>query len=84
MFRPTWEEFQNFPEYIKYMEKQDAHKAGLAKVIPPPEWKPRKKGYDLDGEFVLRIFISSHFVKLYFSFRYQCDYKLTNSTVCNW
>lgn len=26
------EEFQNFPEYIKYMEKCGAHLAGLAKV----------------------------------------------------
>lgn len=32
VFRPTWEEFQDFPEYIKYMEKCGAHLAGLAKV----------------------------------------------------
>ncbi|KAF7988156.1 hypothetical protein HCN44_007650 [Aphidius gifuensis] len=30
------------------MESQGAHKAGLAKVIPPPEWVPRKDGYNLD------------------------------------
>lgn len=28
------------------MESQGAHKAGLAKVIPPSEWVPRKSGYD--------------------------------------
>lgn len=32
VFRPTWEEFQDFPKYIDYMESQGAHKAGLAKV----------------------------------------------------
>ncbi len=54
MFRPSWEEFQDFPRYIEYMESQGAHKAGLAKVIPPPEWIPRKKGYNLDGELNLK------------------------------
>ncbi|XP_055620621.1 probable lysine-specific demethylase 4B isoform X2 [Toxorhynchites rutilus septentrionalis] len=49
VFRPTWEEFKDFAKYIEYIESQGAHKAGLAKIIPPPEWKPRKNGYDLDG-----------------------------------
>uniref|UniRef100_A0A182JQK9 [histone H3]-trimethyl-L-lysine(9) demethylase n=1 Tax=Anopheles christyi TaxID=43041 RepID=A0A182JQK9_9DIPT len=49
VFRPTWDEFKNFPKYIEYIESQGAHKAGLAKIIPPPEWKPRKGGYDLDN-----------------------------------
>ena len=31
-FRPTMEEFKDFAKYIKYMESQGAHKAGLAKV----------------------------------------------------
>lgn len=48
VFRPTWEEFQNFSKYIEYIESKGAHRAGLAKIIPPPEWKPRKSGYDLD------------------------------------
>lgn len=31
------------------MESMGAHKAGIAKVIPPREWIPRKSGYeDLD------------------------------------
>lgn len=47
-FRPTWEEFKDFNKYIQYMESKGAHKAGLAKVIPPPEWVPRKGGYDLE------------------------------------
>ncbi|XP_029163970.1 lysine-specific demethylase 4C-like [Nylanderia fulva] len=48
VFRPTYEEFKNFTQYVEYMESQGAHKAGLAKVIPPPEWIPRKKGYNLE------------------------------------
>ncbi|EFN72390.1 Probable JmjC domain-containing histone demethylation protein 3B [Camponotus floridanus] len=48
VFRPTYEEFKNFTKYVEYMESQGAHKAGLAKVIPPPEWVPRKTGYNLD------------------------------------
>ncbi|XP_066148944.1 uncharacterized protein [Euwallacea fornicatus] len=48
VFRPTWEEFKNFGKYVQYMESMGAHKAGLAKVIPPPEWVPRKGGYDVE------------------------------------
>ncbi|CAH1979501.1 unnamed protein product [Acanthoscelides obtectus] len=49
VFRPTWEEFKDFSKCIKHMESKGAHKAGLAKVIPPPEWVPRKGGYDVDN-----------------------------------
>ncbi|XP_011313224.1 lysine-specific demethylase 4C-like isoform X2 [Fopius arisanus] len=49
VFRPTYEEFKDFPKYVEYMESKGAHKAGLAKVIPPPEWVPRKGGYDIEG-----------------------------------
>lgn len=48
VFRPTMDEFKDFTKYVNYMESQGAHKAGLAKVIPPDEWKPRKIGYRLD------------------------------------
>lgn len=48
VFRPTWEEFKDFSKYVQVMESQGAHKAGLAKVIPPPEWVPRKSGYNID------------------------------------
>ncbi|XP_061725423.1 probable lysine-specific demethylase 4B [Cydia pomonella] len=47
-FRPTWDEFKDFNKFVQYMESKGAHKAGLAKVIPPPEWVPRKAGYDLN------------------------------------
>uniref|UniRef100_A0A8D9A3S0 [histone H3]-trimethyl-L-lysine(9) demethylase n=1 Tax=Cacopsylla melanoneura TaxID=428564 RepID=A0A8D9A3S0_9HEMI len=49
VFRPTYDEFKDFSNFISYMESQGAHKAGLAKVIPPPEWVPRKSGYGLDS-----------------------------------
>uniref|UniRef100_A0A1A9UUM3 [histone H3]-trimethyl-L-lysine(9) demethylase n=1 Tax=Glossina austeni TaxID=7395 RepID=A0A1A9UUM3_GLOAU len=46
VFEPTWDEFKDFPKYVAFMESQGAHKAGLAKVVPPPEWIARKRGYD--------------------------------------
>ncbi|XP_071969476.1 lysine-specific demethylase 4B-like isoform X3 [Engystomops pustulosus] len=47
-FRPTWEEFQDFGKYMAYIETQGAHRAGLAKIIPPKEWCPRRTYDDLD------------------------------------
>ena len=47
-FRPSYEEFKDFPKYIEYMESRGAHLAGLAKIKPPPEWQPRKSGYNID------------------------------------
>lgn len=46
VFRPTIEEMNDFSAYIEYMESKGAHKAGLAKIIPPREWVPRKAGYE--------------------------------------
>ncbi|KAM8713023.1 hypothetical protein ACLKA7_013353 [Drosophila subpalustris] len=48
-FRPSYEEFKNFAAYIEYMESRGAHRAGLAKIIPPVEWTPRKSGYDIEN-----------------------------------
>ncbi|XP_018336496.1 uncharacterized protein LOC108744991 [Agrilus planipennis] len=48
VFRPTWDEFKDFNNYVQFMESKGAHKAGLAKVIPPPEWVPRKSGYKVE------------------------------------
>ncbi|XP_028989479.1 lysine-specific demethylase 4C isoform X2 [Betta splendens] len=47
-FRPTMEEFMDFNQYLVYMESQGAHRAGLAKVIPPKGWKPRRTYDDID------------------------------------
>ncbi|XP_030851905.1 lysine-specific demethylase 4C isoform X2 [Strongylocentrotus purpuratus] len=48
VFRPTLEEMNDFSGYISYMESQGANRAGVAKVIPPKEFVPRKNYDDLD------------------------------------
>nr|XP_036234079.1 probable lysine-specific demethylase 4A [Bactrocera oleae] len=48
-FRPSYEEFKNFSSYVEYMESRGANLAGLTKIIPPPEWVPRKSGYNIDN-----------------------------------
>ncbi|XP_005388731.1 PREDICTED: lysine-specific demethylase 4C [Chinchilla lanigera] len=48
-FRPSMEEFREFNKYLAYMESKGAHRAGLAKVIPPKEWKPRRCYDDIDN-----------------------------------
>ncbi|XP_026112348.1 lysine-specific demethylase 4A-like isoform X2 [Carassius auratus] len=47
-FHPTKEEFKDFNRYIAYMESQGAHRAGMAKVVPPKDWKPRRTYEDID------------------------------------
>ncbi|KAI4809126.1 hypothetical protein KUCAC02_018036 [Chaenocephalus aceratus] len=47
-FYPTAEEFKNFSRYVAYVESQGAHKAGLARIVPPKEWKPRGSYDDID------------------------------------
>ncbi|KAG5847196.1 hypothetical protein ANANG_G00123450 [Anguilla anguilla] len=53
-FRPTMEEFRDFGKYIAYIEARGAHLAGLAKVIPPKEWKPRRS-YESVEEMVIPV-----------------------------
>ncbi|XP_044533163.1 lysine-specific demethylase 4C [Gracilinanus agilis] len=48
-FRPSMDEFREFNKYLAYMESKGAHRAGLAKVIPPKEWKPRQRYDDIDN-----------------------------------
>ena len=47
MFTPTLEEFYDFPAYIRKIEAEGAHLAGICKVIPPGGWFERE--YDLSG-----------------------------------
>ena len=45
-YYPTMEEMENFEAYVAYMESQGAHKEGIARIVPPKEWIPRKAGYE--------------------------------------
>lgn len=45
VFYPTYDEFQDFSAFISSIEARDAHKIGLAKIVPPKEWTARKMGY---------------------------------------
>lgn len=56
-FTPTLDEFRDFNKYIAYMEDQGAHRCGIAKVIPPKEWCPRKS-YDNIGHLKIEAPIS--------------------------
>ncbi|KAJ8406365.1 hypothetical protein AAFF_G00305960 [Aldrovandia affinis] len=47
-FYPTKEEFRSFSRYVAYIESQGAHRAGLAKIVPPKDWKPRSSYDDID------------------------------------
>ncbi|XP_051567316.1 lysine-specific demethylase 4A isoform X2 [Myxocyprinus asiaticus] len=47
-FHPTKDEFKDFNRYIAYVESQGAHRAGMAKVVPPKDWKPRRTYDDID------------------------------------
>jgi len=33
VFRPSMDEFKDFPRFVEHMEKVGAHKIGLAKVL---------------------------------------------------
>lgn len=45
VFYPTYEEFQDFSSFVSSMEARGAHRVGLAKIVPPKEWKARQAGY---------------------------------------
>ena len=45
-FYPSLEELANFSTYVSYMESHGAHKAGIARIVPPKDWSARKAGYD--------------------------------------
>ena len=49
VYRPTIEEFADFSKFVEKIEVEDeAHKAGICKIIPPKEWVPRKNGYNIN------------------------------------
>ncbi|XP_041346695.1 lysine-specific demethylase 4C-like [Gigantopelta aegis] len=52
VFTPTLEQFRDFPRFISYMEEHGAHHNGIAKIIPPKEWKPCRDYNGVD-DFVI-------------------------------
>ncbi|XP_065342011.1 probable lysine-specific demethylase 4B [Cloeon dipterum] len=47
IFKPSYEEFRDFHQFVKFLESQEAHRAGIAKIIPPSEWKARSGSYNM-------------------------------------
>lgn len=48
VYRPTWEEMKNFSAFIKKIHDEGGNRPGLAKIIPPNGYTPRKAGYGDD------------------------------------
>ncbi|XP_069882392.1 lysine-specific demethylase 4D-like [Dipodomys merriami] len=51
-FHPSMEEFADFNKYIAYMESQGAHRAGIAKVVPPKEWRATRSYAKIKGMLI--------------------------------
>jgi len=45
IFYPNYDEFKDFSTFISSIEARGAHRIGLAKIVPPKEWKARQMGY---------------------------------------
>lgn len=49
----------SFEDYIVKCERKLA-KAGIGRIVPPPEWTPRKEGYPEDLDFTIERPIRQH------------------------
>ena len=48
-YYPTMEEFKDFKGFMERIEREDqAHLAGICKIVPPAEWTPRRAGYGIE------------------------------------
>jgi hypothetical protein len=45
VFYPSYDEFKDFSAFISSIEARGAHRIGLAKIVPPKEWKACQMGY---------------------------------------
>lgn len=62
VFEPTFEEFQDFGQCVRQIEKQGATTTGVAKVIPPKGWKARRDYTAVEeDEFIIPAPISQLF-----------------------
>ena len=48
-FHPTLAELANWEGFVATMEEAGAHRVGIAKLIMPEGWQPRKRGYNLSN-----------------------------------
>ena len=49
VYHPTMEEFKDFKGFMEKIEREDqAHLAGICKIVPPAEWIPRQAGYGIE------------------------------------
>ena len=46
-FHPTLAELADWERFVDKMEKADAQKVGIAKLVMPEDWQPREGGYSL-------------------------------------
>jgi jumonji domain-containing protein 2 len=54
-YYPTLEEMKDFNAYIKYIHEDGGHRAGLAKIVPPAGYEPRKGGYNDEKLYQMEI-----------------------------
>ena len=48
-FHPTLAQLADWEGFVATMEEAGAHRVGIAKLIMPEGWQPRKKGYNLSN-----------------------------------
>lgn len=54
-YHPTYEQMKDFSAFMRYVHQDGGHRAGLAKIIPPPGYKPRKAGYEDEALYEMKI-----------------------------
>ena len=48
-FHPTLAQLADWEAFVATMEEEGAHRIGIAKLIMPEGWQPRKGGYNLSN-----------------------------------
>ena len=49
IFHPTLDQLADWEGFVTTMEEAGAHRIGIAKLIMPEGWQPRKGGYNLSN-----------------------------------
>ena len=45
---PSLEELADWPKFVSSLEERGAHHAGICKIVVPDDYRPRKRGYNVD------------------------------------